>query len=533
MKVMSEGLQNVAGDRMRAILGRATDNRAMGVVTGFTVTSVIQSSSATTVMMVSFVNAGLLTLMQATGIIMGANIGTTVTGWLVSLLGFKIKISAFALPAVAIGFFARFLRREMLTHWGEVLVGFGLLFLGLGFLKDALPNIKESPELAAWIHRYEASSYLMTLAVIGVGTVITMLVQSSSAVMAVTLTAAANGLIDFRTGAALVLGENIGTTITALVAAMGASRNALRAASMHTMFNLFGVLWVWLAFPAMVRLVDWLIPGDPASAAITNHLAAFHTAFNVINMALVFPFAAVLVRAANRLIPTRPPVKEKMIEPDEAFITMPDMAVSRARVETERMLRDALEMYDLSARLMRQPDLSAEEIGRKLADLEDGVNALERRINAYLVNLSRHQMPSDLSRETNALIRAVNDIERLADDCERLFKIACRGRAQGVSFSETALSELSDYADRTREMVHLLIGGLARKKDGELFRQVCGLKDALNERRGAIHDAHLVRLRDGSCEVGAGLVFLDLLNSVEKVGDYGIRIAQSISESAS
>ncbi|MBW2534734.1 MAG: Na/Pi cotransporter family protein [Deltaproteobacteria bacterium] len=293
MKIMSEGLQKVAGPKMRKILGVMTGNRFAGVGTGLLVTSAVQSSSATTVMLVGFVHAGLVNLPQSIGVIMGANIGTTFTGWLVALLGFKIKIAAMALPAVALGIVPRLFGARKWADWGEVLIGFGVLFLGLDFMKDSVHHLRESETIISWMSATRADVITWRLLAVGVGTLVTLLVQSSSATMAITMTLAAQGLIDLPTACALVLGENIGTTVTANLAAIGASASARQAARAHLMFNITGALWALVLFTPFLFLVDLIVPGDAGSggeAVIAAHLAGFHSAFNVINTALFLPF---------------------------------------------------------------------------------------------------------------------------------------------------------------------------------------------------------------------------------------------------
>lgn len=532
MRIMSEGLQKVAGSRMRALLSKVTNNRFAGVATGFVVTALIQSSSATTVMTVGFVNAGLLTVLQSVGIVMGANIGTTVTGWLVSLLGFKIKIAAFALPAIAVGFFARFLKREKLTHWGEVLVGFGFLFLGLSFLKDALPDMKSSPELAAWLHRYAADGYLSTLAVIGVGTVITMVVQSSSAVMAVTLTAAAGGLIDFPTAAALVLGENIGTTVTAMIASVGAQRTALRTAVVHTLFNVSGVLWVWLLFRPMCALVDAIVPGATGDvAALPVHLAAFHTLFNVSNTLLFLPFVGHLSRLVERIVPLRPGVPAEA--PELRFIgqplmATPDLAVAEARRETGRMLLTVLEMFDAALRILRNPDEKLGALVEQVEASEKRVDQMETDITHYLALVTTAELPAALSDEVRLLMGMVSDIERMGDHSERLVRLARKRYDDKLSFTDTAQSDLDEVAGAVRAMLELLVSGLAVARD-DLFPRVETLEDEINALRRRIRTAHIERLQAGACAVVGGLVFLDMLTSFEKLGDHGFNVAEALS----
>ena len=302
MKVMSEGIQKVAGNRLRSILSYMTQNRVAGIFTGFMTTCMVQSSSATTVMVVSFVNAGLLTLVQSIGVIMGANIGTTLTGWLVSILGFKFKIANIALPAIGIGLPLIFSKLTKRKNIGEIFVGFGLLFLGLKFLKSSVPNIKDNPEVLQFLSNYTDLGIVSLFIFIAVGVVLTIVVQSSSAAMTITITMAYSGWIDYPTACALILGENIGTTITAYLASINGNYHAKRAARAHMIINLIGVVWMIIAFKYFIQLIDSIAPEsvpygiDTYSVSpelfqnIPIHLSLFHTLFNIINVMVLIWF---------------------------------------------------------------------------------------------------------------------------------------------------------------------------------------------------------------------------------------------------
>ncbi len=307
LKTMSVGLQQAAGDRLRAMLSTATRNRATGVLTGVGITSIVQSSSATTVLIVAFANAGLLTLLQAIGPVMGANIGTTITAWLVALLGFEVKITAFAMPVIAVGAAVSLVRDETARRWGRVLVGFGLLFLGLDLMKSSVPNLSSDPESFIFLKGWAAHGYLSILLFVVVGATLTVVLQSSSATMAITMVMAHQGWIGFEVACAMVLGENIGTTVTANIAALGANRNAKRVARVHLVFNLVGVLWMLPVILLVLRVIDGVVPGDPYAnaAVIKDHLAAFHTAFNITNTLLLVGFVPQLAQLAHRMVPLR------------------------------------------------------------------------------------------------------------------------------------------------------------------------------------------------------------------------------------
>ena len=321
MKVMSEALQKLSGDRLRSLMRTMTSNRFAGVATGFLVTCLVQSSSASTVMMVSFVNAGLLKVVEAIGVIMGANLGTTTTFWIVSFLGFKFSLSKIALPIIGVAMPFLFARKSNLRDTGEFLIGFGLLFLGLVFLKEAVPDIKNNPEALAFIQSYTDRGLISVLFFFAFGTILTVIVQSSSVAGAITITMAAKGWIDFPTAAAIILGENVGTTITANLAALSANANAKRAALAHFFFNIIGVIWAILLFVPLTRLADYIVPGNALEPSnIPFHMAAFHTGFNLLNIALVIGFVPHLARLVERLIKDRPKNRNEHMKFDSSVI---------------------------------------------------------------------------------------------------------------------------------------------------------------------------------------------------------------------
>ena len=341
MKVMSEGIQKIAGNRLRDILSYMTQNRFAGVFTGFVTTCLVQSSSATTVMVVSFANAGLLTVTQSIGIIMGANIGTTITGWMIAILGFKFKISSIALPVIGIGLPFIFSKVTKRKNLGEIFVGFGLLFLGLKFLKSSVPDIKNNPEVLEFLTSYTDLGILSVFIFIIVGVILTISVQSSSAAMTITITMAFKGWIDFPTAAALVLGENIGTTITAYLASIGANYHAKRTARAHLIFNVFGVVWMLILFSVFTSFIDYLVPGEAANPEnIPVHLSMFHTLFNLINVALLIWFVPQIASLAERMI--KPSKDEKFDQYTlEYFSTsvqpVPEIAIIEAKKEVIKM----------------------------------------------------------------------------------------------------------------------------------------------------------------------------------------------------
>lgn len=347
MKVMSDALMEVAGDKMRNILASMTSNRVKGVLTGFTITSIIQSSSATTLMVVSFVNAALLTLAESVSVIMGANIGTTVTAWLITILGFKVSMSAIALPLVALGFGLTFSKKIKTRHWGEFIVGFAVLFIGLQFLKESVPDIKQNPEILEWLKAYTDMGFWSVLLFLLIGTILTVVIQSSSATMALTLVMCYEGWIPFDMAAAMVLGENIGTTITANLAALVANYNAKRTAIAHLIFNVLGVIWVLILFFPFLNGINLFVTqnGEPSPyhtpEAIPVALSAFHTSFNIINTSLLIWFVPAIVKIVMKIIPFKEEEKFAIDQPKYLNINAlnyPQTAIQALVNESKRLL---------------------------------------------------------------------------------------------------------------------------------------------------------------------------------------------------
>jgi phosphate:Na+ symporter len=367
MKVMSDGIQKVAGSKMRNILSSMTSNRFLGITTGFLITALLQSSSATTVMTVSFVNAGLLSLVESIGVIMGANIGTTITAWLISILGFKIKISTIALPIIAVGFPLMFSKKSNIKAWAEVLIGFALLFMGLDELKHAVPDLKQNPGFLSFLADYADKGYFSTIIFIGVGTILTLVVQSSSAAMALTLVMCFEGYIPFELAAAMVLGENIGTTITANLAALVANVHAKRAARAHFIFNVFGVIWMIIAFPFVIELIDQYMtiymgmsPLNPEdkSATVPLGLSIFHTTFNIFNVLLLVGFVPFMAKIATSLVKSKGDADEefKLDYISAAGIALPEVAILEAKKEVAKFGDVTMRMNDFVKSLINDQD---------------------------------------------------------------------------------------------------------------------------------------------------------------------------------
>lgn len=536
MKIMSEALQIAAGENMRRILTKVTNNRVKGVFTGFTITSIIQSSSATTVMLVSFVSAGLITLQQSIGIILGANIGTTITAWLVALLGFKVKIKAFALPAIAIGFFIRFVNNRRIKDIGEIMLGFGILFLGLDIMSGAVDGLKGSENILEKMSMFRAEGIGGTLLVILTGSVITMIIQSSSATMAMTMTLAVPGLIDFNTACALVLGENIGTTITANISAIGASRSAKRAALVHFIFNMFGVLWVAIILKQIfIPLVDSIFPGDPYStgkageAVIGDHLAGFHSLFNIMNTLIFLPFVNQLAKLAEKLIPGEG--KDEILHLQyisNNLVSTPSININQARLETKRMSELCLSMFNLLTEVITNPQKKMGKTVERILKKESAVDMLEKEISEFLVKTSQNNISEAQSQQISSLLHAVNELERIGDHCERLLKLNRRRYDKKIIFSESATNSIKEISDKVLKIIQLISNNIDKETEN-ILPEAEVLENRIDELRRELRKDHIRRLNSQKCSVDAGLIFIDMLTSYEKMGDHAFNIAESIS----
>jgi phosphate:Na+ symporter len=524
MRTMSEGLKRVAGDGMRGLLRMLTRNVLIAVLVGAGVTCLIQSSSATTVMVVGFVNAGLMSLTQAIGVVMGANIGTTFTAWLVSGIGL-LKITNYALPAIGVGFLLNMVGKRQWKHWGSVILGFGLLFFGLSLMKDAfkgLPNWIDVERLAQI-----SGSPLYPLVAVLVGTVVTMVIQSSSATIAIVQMLAFNGVLTFPQALPLLLGDNIGTTITAQIASVGTNVNAKRAARVHLMFNLFGVCilmpLVWTGHYG--RLVEFLIPGEVTQSTIMLHIAVSHSIFNVANTMIFMPLVGVLGAVATRLVPGEVGVVQA--EPqylEEHLLDSPPIALEQARREVVRMIELAASAVRNASDAFFANDTAALELVRQK---EDAIDNLQNKITQYLIGISRRDLAPGESNELPVLLHSVNDIERIGDHAVNLLEAAERKIEGKLPFSGAALEELAMMRDEVQRMFGTVIRALA-ERDQNAARAAFASEHKLNAMQREFRQSHLSRLSAGQCDFYSGLTFVDCLYYYEKIGDHLTNAAQAV-----
>lgn len=528
LRTMSDGLQKIAGPRLRSILGGLTRNRFTGVFSGFLITCAVQSSSATTVLVVSFANAGLLGLVQAMGLVMGANIGTTLTAWLVALLGFQFKISAFALPAIGIGFPLSFVHSPRARQLSEVMVGFGLLFLGLGFLKDGVPDLKNSPETLEFVQGLANYGFGSILIFVIIGALLTVVVQSSSAASAITLTMVAKGWIGLDLAAAMVLGENIGTTITAQLASIGASRNARRVANFHTLFNLVGVLWMLPAMGFVLAVIQDVVPGDPETSKLvaTAQVAAFHTIFNLTNTFAMVGFMSYLERIVLWVTPmTTEETKEgnhlQFLE--TGLLGTPELASVEARRALQIMLGVCRDMVSKLQEVIGNPEKKLGNLVDEIKKEEQRTDDMEEEIIDFCSQLARTGTSLQVAREVAANLEMTNDIERIGDHCMNLVLLAERRWEKQFKFTDDTQETLKEMMEAVSRFLEETYGGLA--PDGHVnVAEVKLLENKINKLRNQSRKSHSRRMQDGEIGVREGLIFLDMMTNLEKIGDYCMNV---------
>ena len=535
MKIMSEGLQKIAGSRIRQILAALTNNRLVGTLVGIAVTAIIQSSSATTVMVVGFVNAGLMSLVQSIGIVLGANIGTTITAQLIAF-----KITQYALPAIGIGAgFKLFAKNKKWSYVGEVLLGFGLLFFGLSVMKTAFDPLKASEEFRQ-LFLIVGDNHLLGVLI---GAILTIIVQSSAATIGITIALASTGLLTFEASVALILGEIIGTTITTNLAAIGTNLAARRTALAHFLFNTFGVCYMLLFFTLFTNLVASITPGDAdfiiqtqEQAArlggeigdkpfIARHIANTHTLFNVLNTILFLPLVGVLAKLSTLAVRGRDKEAEFHLKYlDDRVLNTPPIALAQARSETRRMAQVALEMVDETMTFLQDNDLKRLSALEKNEALSD---ALQKEITNFLVALSQTSITQESSKEVASMMHMVNDLERVGDYCENLWLLSQRKLKQKITFSEIAMNEMADIAKLTRDFLARIVRAL-EEKDVGVYAEAQLLEDAIDDLEERLRNNHIKRLNTGECTVNSGLIFIDMLHNFEKIGDHTFNLAKAV-----
>ena len=537
MKIMSEGLQKVAGDRLRSILTAMTTNRVTGVLTGVLITALIQSSSATTVMVVSFVNAGLLTLAESISVIMGANIGTTVTAWIISIFGFKVDMAAFALPLLAIALPLIFSGKSNRKSVGEFIFGFSFLFMGLFNLKANAPDLNANPEMLAFVQSYTDMGFFSILLFLFIGTILTMIVQASAATMAITLIMCANGWISLELGAALVLGENIGTPITANLAALTANTQAKRAALAHFVFNVFGVIWVLIIFHPFMQMVNWVVDtffqsSDP-EVAISYKLSAFHSIFNICNVCILIWGVKLIERTVCALIHP----KEEDEEPRLRFITggmlsTAELSILQARKEIHLFAERTHRMFGMVQDLLHtEKDDDFNKVFSRIEKYENISDNMELEIANYLNQVSEGRLSSESKLQIRAMLREVTEIESIGDSCYNLARTINRKRQTNQDFTEKQYEHIHFMMKLTDDALAQMIVVVEKPEHQSIdINKSFNIENEINNYRNQLKNQNILDVNNKEYDYQMGVYYMDIIAECEKLGDYVVNVVEASSD---
>ena len=533
MKIMSEGLQKFAGDRLRNILTAMTTNRVTGVLTGVLITALIQSSSATTVMVVSFVNAGLLSLSQSIGVIMGANIGTTVTAWIISALGFKVDMAAMSLPLLAVGIPLLFSGRSNRKSIGEFIFGFSFLFMGLSLLKANAPDLGKNPEMLSFVQNYTDMGFASVILFVLIGTILTMIVQASAATMAITLIMCANGWISFELGAALVLGENIGTTITANLAALTGNTQSRRAAMAHLVFNIFGVIWVLCLFKPVTMGVSWFVEDimktvDPA-VAVSFKLSAFHTAFNICNVLILIWFVKFIEKTVCKIIPQKETEEEYRLR----FITggllsTAELSIVQARKEINLFAERMSRMFGMLKDLLHETNENDfNKLFSRIEKYENISDNMELEIANYLNKVSEGRLSSESKLEIRGMLREVTEIESIGDSCYNLARTINRKRNGGNDFTEKQYEHIHQMMQLTSDALTHMIAVVEDEHHVVDVNKSFNIENEMNNYRAQLKNQNVVDVNNKEYDYQMGVHYMDLIGECEKLGDYVVNVVEA------
>lgn len=562
MKLMSESLQKLAGNKMRQILAAMTANRVTGVLTGLFITALIQSSSATTVMVVSFVNAGLLNLVGSIGVILGANVGTTVTSWLVAGLGLgEFSMSDLALPIIGCTLPLLFSKKRSRKNWGELFVGFGLLFLALRFLQESMPtNLQDYPGVSEFIQKISFLGFRSWVIFLLIGAVLTTLFQSSSATVALTLVICSKGWIGYEDAAAMIMGENIGTTITANLAAAIANVQARRAALAHFIINIFGVIWLFAIFTPFLNFIGDLsvtlhissynpIYSNPhllnetfppeAQAGITTSINAamplvlslFNTFAKGTNVIILIWFTKFLAKIVSRLIPPKAgddTFKLKHIK--IGLLSTPDASLFQAKQEILHYGQNTLEMYH---KMVQGFDMSRGEYEKTfehLQRLEDESDQVEVDIAGYLTKVSESKLSTENSQRVMAMFKIVSEIESVADSILNVSKAIDRRNQQGITFPEALSNKLKHMFALVDESIIIMCANLSTEYTHVNAKKAYELEQAINDYRTILKQEHLLAIEEKRYDYPMGILYTDIFSECEKIGDFTINVTQAIKE---
>ncbi|MDE6366923.1 MAG: Na/Pi cotransporter family protein [Muribaculaceae bacterium] len=578
MKVMSEGLQKVAGDRLRHILSVMTRNRLSGTLTGIIITALIQSSSASTVMVVSFVNAGLMTLSQAMSVMMGANVGTTFTAWIIALFGFKVNMSAFMLPLIGLAVPLMFTSSSRNKSLGEFLIGFAFLFMGLDLISKYVPDLQNNPEMFAFLQQYTHSGFGSVLIFGAVGCLVTMVIQSSAATFAITLIMCTKGWITFDLACALVLGANLGPTITPLLASMSGNVGARRTAMGHLLFNILGLIWMLPVFFPFVEMIDWMTniigQGDPSALygyvahieqtdpTVYNHLfdgslpaghnvlkqiaamqisvsfgmSLYHTFYNIINLAVMIWLTDLYVKAVEYIVPSKKQDEEfslkyiggSRISASELNIVQVEKEMGVFAQRIDRMIGMAKELLHMNAKAKEFNQLYS-----RLEKYEDISDRMEREIADFLNRTSQGRLSNDGKRRVAALFNINSEIESIGDSCNNFGRVLSRKQEVNVHFNDV----IKDNIDSMFALVSEAMNGMINMLDNienvsdEQLLAAYNKEREINNLRNQLRAKNVENINGGLYDYQAGIFYMDAIADLEKVGDYIINVVDTIRDS--
>ena len=535
MKTMSEGMQRAAGEGLKQMLGSITSNRFKGVATGFLSTGIVQSSSVTTVMTVSLVNAGLLTLRQSAGVMMGANIGTTITAWLVLLLGFKVSIASYALMLIAIGAPLLFLSFDRSKDVANAIIGFSILFIGLQFLKDSVPDLDKDSAIVRFFVDYKDIPVISNIMFVMLGALVTVIIQSSSAAMALTLTMVSKGIIPYEVACAMILGENIGTTITAELASTIGNVHAKRSARIHSLFNVIGVTWMLIAFPLFTKLVGYLIAGDAFDPMNVDHadsgIALFHTIFNGTNVLLLIWFVPQIVRFAERTVSSKGESDEtfKLDYMDGAVVNAPSIALMEAKKEVARYGKITSRMNQFVRTLLNETDRKVKApVFDQVGKYEQITDRIEVEVAQFLEKLSKNEVNEQQSGEIRALLSISNDLERIGDVYHQISRTLHQKDENRIYFVPQQRNDLNTMLNELdnafRIMNRNLQGGYGELDLGESTEQ----EDTINELRDKFRKKYLKTMEKGDPNFKGSLIYNDMFSLCEKIGDHIVNVNEAV-----
>ena len=549
MNLMSSGLQKAAGDKLRGFLSAMTSNPFKGVLTGLGITSIIQSSSATTVMVVSFVNAGLLTLTQAIGVIMGANIGTTVTAWMVAFLGFKADISILAIPLMLFGFLFSNSKKNKHQNIGELIVGFSLLFLGLSFMKESVPDLRETPQVLEFVSNWSSYGFGSVLLFLAFGTILTLVLQSSSATMAITLIMLSMGWIPFHMACAMVLGENIGTTITANIAAAVGNTQAKRAAMSHTIFNVFGVIWALILFKPFTALVGKVIElfglpnpaaegfavveGDMGSSTAALYgLSMLHTMFNTINTLLLVWFIKYIEKAVVWIIKPKnqeaEPFRLKYISAGP--LATPELAAAQAFDEIVHFAEISRNGLGYAKQAIAADAKHFDELREKLVKYEEISDRIEYEIAAFLNGVSAGDISEATRVKIKAMYKIIGELESLGDSGEAISRMLSRRNEHKKSFDTATIEKINLMIAKVDSAYEVMIANLTAAHEGTLtsIANAYDAEEQINALRNELREAEIEALDNNDKNYQTSVYYIDIINELEHMGDFMINISQSL-----